>query len=75
PTNRRISILVLNKAAEHTFFADGGRTAVDESQPASAMIPAVVGSQPASAVIPAVAGEQLAKPRVASASAGPASKS
>ncbi|MDB5833699.1 MAG: flagellar motor protein MotB [Caballeronia sp.] len=75
PTNRRISILVLNKAAEQTFFADGGRTAVDESQPASSMIPAVVGSQPASAVIPAVVGEQLAKPRVAPASAGPALKS
>jgi chemotaxis protein MotB len=75
PTNRRISILVLNKAAEQTFFADGGRTAVDESQPASSMIPAVVGSQPASAVIPAVVREQLAKPRVAPASAGPALKS
>jgi chemotaxis protein MotB len=88
PTNRRISILVLNKAAEQTFFADGGRTAVDESQPASSMIPAVVGSQPASAVapvvarsqpasavIPAVVQDQLAKPRAASAAAGPASKS
>jgi len=40
PTNRRISILVLNKAAEQAFFADGGRTAVDESQPASSVIPA-----------------------------------
>lgn len=39
PTNRRISILVLNKAAEQAFFADGGRTSVDDSQPASAVIP------------------------------------
>jgi chemotaxis protein MotB len=77
PTNRRISILVLNKAAEQTFFADGGRTAVDESQPASSMIPAAVGSQPASAVavMPAVVEKQLAKPRAASATAGPALKS
>ena len=45
PTNRRISILVLNKAAEQAFFADGGRTAVDESQPASAVIPATVAEQ------------------------------
>jgi chemotaxis protein MotB len=77
PTNRRISILVLNKAAEQTFFADGGRTAVDESQPASSMIPAAVGSQPASAaaVRPAVAEKQLAKPRAASATVGPALKS
>jgi chemotaxis protein MotB len=35
PTNRRISILVLNKAAEQAFFKDGGRTAVDETLPAS----------------------------------------
>lgn len=35
PTNRRISILVLNKAAEEAFFKDGGRTAVDETLPAS----------------------------------------
>jgi chemotaxis protein MotB len=55
PTNRRISILVLNKAAEQTFFADGGRTAVDESQPASSTIPAAVGSKAASTVIPAAA--------------------
>ncbi|CAN7606442.1 flagellar motor protein MotB [Caballeronia sp. LjRoot34] len=75
PTNRRISILVLNKAAEQTFFADGGRTAVDESRPASSMIPAAVGAQPASAVIQAVVEEQLAKPRAVSASAGPALKS
>jgi chemotaxis protein MotB len=45
PTNRRISILVLNKAAERAFFADGGRTAVDESQPASAVIPGTVAQQ------------------------------
>lgn len=30
PTNRRISILVLNKAAEVAFFQDGGRKVVDE---------------------------------------------
>ena len=35
PTNRRISILVLNKAAEEAFFKDGGRTAVDETLPAA----------------------------------------
>ncbi|MFM0238829.1 flagellar motor protein MotB [Paraburkholderia phytofirmans] len=43
PTNRRISILVLNKAAELAFFHDGGRTAIDEATPASSAIPAVVG--------------------------------
>ena len=43
PTNRRISILVLNKAAELAFFSDGGRTAIDESAPASSAIPEVVG--------------------------------
>jgi chemotaxis protein MotB len=43
PTNRRISILVLNKAAELAFFHDGGRTAIDETTPASSTIPAVVG--------------------------------
>jgi chemotaxis protein MotB len=42
PTNRRISILVLNKAAELAFFHDGGRTAIDEAVPASSAIPAVV---------------------------------
>ncbi|MFM0395678.1 flagellar motor protein MotB [Paraburkholderia phytofirmans] len=42
PTNRRISILVLNKAAELAFFHDGGRTAIDEATPASSTIPAVV---------------------------------
>jgi chemotaxis protein MotB len=88
PTNRRISILVLNKAAERTFFADGGRTAVDESQPASTTIPAVVGSQGASAFVPAVVGAQgasavipkavagqPARPLAALATAGPSSKS
>jgi chemotaxis protein MotB len=34
PTNRRISVLVMNKAAEQAFFRDGGRTSIDESQPA-----------------------------------------
>ncbi len=33
PTNRRISILVLNKAAEQAFFKDGGRTTVDDALP------------------------------------------
>jgi chemotaxis protein MotB len=41
PTNRRISILVMNKAAEQAFFHDGGRTSIDESVPASSAIPAV----------------------------------
>ncbi|HEY4296795.1 MAG TPA: flagellar motor protein MotB [Paraburkholderia sp.] len=43
PTNRRISILVLNKAAELAFFRDGGRTTIDETAPASAAIPALAG--------------------------------
>ena len=42
PINRRISILILNKAAEEAFFHDGGRTSIDESTPASSAIPAVV---------------------------------
>lgn len=42
PTNRRISILVLNKAAELAFFRDGGRTTIDEASPASSALPAVV---------------------------------
>ena len=42
PTNRRISILVLNKAAELAFFHDGGRTTIDEASPASSAIPEVV---------------------------------
>ncbi|HEX7934506.1 MAG TPA: flagellar motor protein MotB [Paraburkholderia sp.] len=41
PTNRRISILVMNKAAELAFFHDGGRAAIDDSSPASSAIPAV----------------------------------
>ncbi|WP_213779275.1 flagellar motor protein MotB [Caballeronia sp. dw_276] len=45
PTNRRISILVLNKAAEQAFFADGGRTSVDDTQPASAVIPGKVAQE------------------------------
>jgi chemotaxis protein MotB len=39
PTNRRISILVLNKAAEQAFFRDGGRTAVDDSTAAGGIVP------------------------------------
>ena len=36
PTNRRISILVMNKAAEQAFFKDGGRaTSIDDTQPAA----------------------------------------
>ncbi|MDR0246678.1 MAG: flagellar motor protein MotB [Burkholderia sp.] len=31
PTNRRISILVMNNAAEQAFFRDGGRAAVDDT--------------------------------------------
>ncbi|MFP3638361.1 flagellar motor protein MotB [Paraburkholderia sp. SIMBA_054] len=42
PTNRRISVLVLNKAAEQAFFRDGGRTSIDEALPASEAIPDVV---------------------------------
>jgi chemotaxis protein MotB len=35
PTNRRISVLVLNKAAEQAFFRDGGRVSIDQALPAS----------------------------------------
>ncbi len=42
PTNRRISILVMNKAAEEAFFRDGGRTAVDEAKPASEVVTGAV---------------------------------
>jgi chemotaxis protein MotB len=42
PTNRRISILVMNKAAEEAFFRDGGRTAVDEAKPASEVVSGAV---------------------------------
>ncbi|QSN63734.1 flagellar motor protein MotB [Caballeronia sp. M1242] len=45
PTNRRISILVLNKAAELAFFRDGGRTTVDQALPADAAIPAAVAAK------------------------------
>lgn len=35
PTNRRISILVMNKAAEQAFYRDGGRaTTIDDALPA-----------------------------------------
>lgn len=48
PTNRRISILVVNKAAEQAFFHDGGRPTLDESSPVSVALPAVTASmQPA----------------------------
>jgi chemotaxis protein MotB len=39
PTNRRISILVLNNAAVQAFFRDGGRTTVDEAAAASGVLP------------------------------------
>ncbi|VXB22849.1 protein that enables flagellar motor rotation [Burkholderia sp. 8Y] len=45
PTNRRISILVLNKAAELAFFRDGGRTTVDQALPADAAVPAAVAAR------------------------------
>jgi chemotaxis protein MotB len=45
PTNRRISILVLNKAAEQAFFRDGGRTTVDETRPVDAAIPSAVAAK------------------------------
>ena len=36
PTNRRISILVMNKAAEQAFYRDGGRAAtIDDGTPAA----------------------------------------
>ena len=74
PTNRRISILVLNKAAEQTFFADGGRTAVDESQPASSTIPAAAGSKVASSMLPEAAGSKPASSIIpAAAGSKPAS--
>jgi chemotaxis protein MotB len=38
PTNRRISVLVLNKAAEQAFFRDGGRVSIDQALPASEAI-------------------------------------
>ncbi|WP_144152613.1 flagellar motor protein MotB [Paraburkholderia sp. BCC1885] len=39
PTNRRISILVLNNAAVQAFFRDGGRTSVDDTAAASGALP------------------------------------
>lgn len=43
PTNRRISILVMNNAAEQAFFHDGGRATVDETAGArAAALPAAV---------------------------------
>ncbi|WP_118181139.1 flagellar motor protein MotB [Paraburkholderia phosphatilytica] len=49
PTNRRISILVLNKAAEQAFFQDGGRAEVGDAK----------GAAPASEVVPTVAQKLL----------------
>jgi chemotaxis protein MotB len=45
PTNRRISILVLNKASEEAFFKDGGRTTVDQALPPETAIPAAVAAK------------------------------
>ncbi|HIH2747113.1 flagellar motor protein MotB [Burkholderia aenigmatica] len=46
PTNRRISILVMNNAAEQAFFRDGGRTTMDETAGArAAVLPAAVTRQ------------------------------
>lgn len=42
PTNRRISIVVLNKAAEQAFFRDGGRTTAAGAQAASGVFPALI---------------------------------
>jgi chemotaxis protein MotB len=50
PTNRRISILVLNKAAEEAFFKDGGRTTVDETLAPQNAIPAAVAAKSAAPV-------------------------
>ncbi|WP_175721596.1 flagellar motor protein MotB [Burkholderia anthina] len=38
PTNRRISILVMNHAAEQAFFLDGGRTTVDDTPSAGGAV-------------------------------------
>ncbi|MGF6770111.1 chemotaxis protein MotB [Paraburkholderia sp. GAS199] len=76
PTNRRISILVLNKAAEMAFFQDGGRTTIDEATPASSTIPGVVGRlQPAQSAqpIPAVQAVQALRAAQDAQSAQPAS--
>ncbi|AYQ42352.1 flagellar motor protein MotB [Burkholderia aenigmatica] len=46
PTNRRISILVMNNAAEQAFFRDGGRTTMDETADArAAVLPTAVTRQ------------------------------
>ncbi|MDR5739685.1 MULTISPECIES: flagellar motor protein MotB [unclassified Caballeronia] len=45
PTNRRISILVLNKAAELAFFRDGGRTTSDQALPGESASPAAVAAK------------------------------
>jgi chemotaxis protein MotB len=45
PTNRRISILVLNKASEEAFFKDGGRTTVDQALPPETAISAAVAAK------------------------------
>ncbi|OXI83226.1 flagellar motor protein MotB [Burkholderia sp. AU31652] len=43
PINRRISILVMNNAAEQAFFRDGGRATVDQTAGARAVVlPAAV---------------------------------
>ncbi|WP_175901320.1 flagellar motor protein MotB [Burkholderia seminalis] len=46
PTNRRISILVMNHAAEQAFFRDGGRTTVGETPGILPAAPAVTRVQP-----------------------------
>jgi chemotaxis protein MotB len=56
PTNRRISILVLNKAAEQAFFKDGGRTTMDDVLPkeaahAAAPAPVVANTDAPAAVV------------------------
>ena len=46
PTNRRISILVMNNTAEQAFFRDGGRTTMDETAGArAAVLPAALTRQ------------------------------
>ena len=46
PINRRISILVMNNAAEQAFFRDGGRATVDQTAGARAVVlPAAVTRQ------------------------------
>ncbi len=55
PTNRRISVLVLNKAAEMAFFSDGGRTSGGEAAPANAGNPTSVANPAALAHVLAIA--------------------